>query len=80
MEPLSRAQCQLVEPPVTRLLLTRTVTEPPIPFIGGTPFPIDHALDQLVEPRPYLILCRIGQLVEPPGSLSIDQLVEPPVD
>ena len=33
-------------------LLTRTVTEPPIPLIGGTPFPIDHALDQLVEPAP----------------------------
>ena len=36
--------------PGHKVLLTRTVTEPPIPLIGGTPFPIDHALDQSVDP------------------------------
>ena len=34
--------CQLVEPPVTRLLLTRTVTEPPIPLLVEPPALLDQ--------------------------------------
>ena len=62
--PRSQGCCS---PALSPNLRSRSLVEPPSP--------IDHALDQLVEPPGSL---SIDQLVEPPGSLLIDQLVEPP--